>query len=146
MRLPFRKKRQEREGLASPVFDEFRAVGGYGLKPLLFPPSRFSAQLLASLPPRVLERIFVFVCPHAVDDSYETCEKSANEKGCMLCDLRDLSRCVQVNRAWRATAIKILYACACFHLIFIAVLPTAVLFLTRSNLIRPPGPAEKKIP
>ncbi|QUC18501.1 uncharacterized protein UV8b_02742 [Ustilaginoidea virens] len=109
MRLPFRKKRQEREGLASPVFDEFRAVGGYGLKPLLFPPSRFSAQLLASLPPRVLERIFVFVCPHAVDDSYETCEKSANEKGCMLCDLRDLSRCVQVNRAWRATAIKILY-------------------------------------
>ncbi|KAK2603752.1 hypothetical protein QQS21_004037 [Conoideocrella luteorostrata] len=109
MRLPFRKKEKKRDGLTSPVPDEFRSIGGFGLDPGRFPPSRFSAQLLAKLPNKVLERIFTFVCPHALDESYETCEDSANEKGCMLCDLRDLSRCVQVNRAWRAASIKILY-------------------------------------
>ncbi|KAG6014768.1 hypothetical protein E4U43_006152 [Claviceps pusilla] len=107
MRLPFRKKDKKKSGRTSPIPDEFLPTR-IGLDPNVFPPSRFSAQLLAALPPRVLARIFTFVCPHALDESYETCEESA-EKGCMLCDLRDLSRCVQVNRAWRETAVQILY-------------------------------------
>ncbi|QPG96953.1 hypothetical protein C2857_005537 [Epichloe festucae Fl1] len=109
MRLPFRKKDKKRDGRTSPTPAEFRPTGGFGPDANASPPSRSSAQLLAALPPKVLARIFTFVCPHALDESYETCEESANEKGCMLCDLRDLSRCVQVNRAWRGTAIKILY-------------------------------------
>lgn len=108
MRLPFRKKDKKRDGRTSPIPNELRPTGGFGLDANASPPSRSSAQLLAALPPNVLARIFTFVCPHALDESYETCEESANEKGCMLCDLRDLSRCVQVNRAWRGTAIKIL--------------------------------------
>ncbi|KAG6009964.1 hypothetical protein E4U21_000735 [Claviceps maximensis] len=105
MRLPFRRKDKKKDGRTSPIPDEFRPSR---LDTNVFPPTRFSAQLLAALPAKVLSRIFTFVCPHALDESYETCEESA-EKGCMLCDLRDLSRCVLVNRAWREVAIKILY-------------------------------------
>ncbi|KAG5981487.1 hypothetical protein E4U55_002884 [Claviceps digitariae] len=108
MRLPFRKKDKKKNGRTSPIPEEFRPPRGFGLDTDVFPPSRFSAQLLAALPPKVLVRIFTFVCPHALDESYETCEESA-EKGCMLCDLRDLSHCVRVNRAWREIAIQILY-------------------------------------
>ncbi|KAG6254581.1 hypothetical protein E4U24_007459 [Claviceps purpurea] len=109
MRLPFRRKDKKKSQSASIIPDEFRPTPyGFALDTNVFPPSRFSAQLLAALPPRVLARIFTFVCPHALDESYETCEESA-EKGCMLCDLRDLSRCVQVNRAWREVAVQILY-------------------------------------
>ncbi|KAI5461317.1 hypothetical protein BGZ63DRAFT_424213 [Mariannaea sp. PMI_226] len=76
-----------------------------------FPPSYRSAQLLAYLPPIVLERIFAFVCPHSRDESYDTCEGSAatNDSECMLCDLRDLSHCTAVCRAWRPAAIRVLY-------------------------------------
>ena len=107
MRLPFRKKDKKRDGQTSPVPAEFRPTGA--LNPLLFPPSPFSARLLAALPTKVLERIFTYICPHALDETYETCEESANDKGCMLCDLRDLAHCAQVNRIWRSAAIKILY-------------------------------------
>ncbi|KAG6103531.1 hypothetical protein E4U14_006197 [Claviceps sp. LM454 group G7] len=109
MRLPFRRKDKKKSQSAFIIPDEFRPTPyGFALDTDVFPPSRFSAQLLAALPSRVLARIFTFVCPHAVDESYETCEESA-EKGCMLCDLRDLSRCLQVNRAWREVAVQILY-------------------------------------
>lgn len=108
MRLPFRRKDKKKSQSASIIPDEFRPTPyGFALDTNIFPPSRFSAQLLAALPSRVLARIFTFVCPHAVDESYETCEESA-EKGCMLCDLRDLSRCLQVNRTWREVAVQIL--------------------------------------
>ncbi|KFY64230.1 hypothetical protein V496_03405 [Pseudogymnoascus sp. VKM F-4515 (FW-2607)] len=61
------------------------------------------------LPVPVLTRIFSFVCPHAQDMSYESCELSAEEDACMLCDLRDLSYCVRVCRRWRKTAVPVLY-------------------------------------
>ncbi|OBT46296.1 hypothetical protein VE00_02707 [Pseudogymnoascus sp. WSF 3629] len=61
------------------------------------------------LPVPVLTRIFSFVCPHAQDMSYESCERSAEEDACMLCDLRDLSYCVRVCRRWRKTAVPVLY-------------------------------------
>ncbi|KAF5011370.1 hypothetical protein FDECE_2501 [Fusarium decemcellulare] len=115
MRNPFRRRNKKDkvanggQGSDMVVPIEFRPPGAG--RPPLFPPTRGSAYLLAHLPPRVLERIFAFVCPHARDETYETCEgsASASDSGCMLCDLRDLAHCVQVCRAWRASAVKVLY-------------------------------------
>lgn len=73
-----------------------------------FSPNRASAAKLAALPAPVLERIFAFVCPHTQDCSYETQEQSSLEDACMLCDLRDLSHCIMVNRRWSKTAAKVL--------------------------------------
>lgn len=67
-----------------------------------------SAAALLSLPPHVLESIFAFVCPHATDKSYQTCEESGTEDACMLCDLRDLAHCVAVCKKWRTEAVKLL--------------------------------------
>ncbi|KAH7140443.1 hypothetical protein B0J13DRAFT_504662 [Dactylonectria estremocensis] len=94
------------QDLDNVVPDEFRPPGAG--RPPLFPPTRGSEYLLAHLPPKVLERIFTFVCPHARDECYETCEgsASASDSECMLCNLRDLAHCVQVSRAWRANAVK----------------------------------------
>ncbi|OWP05350.1 hypothetical protein B2J93_8092 [Marssonina coronariae] len=68
-----------------------------------------SSWTLAKLDRHVLERIFAFVCPHAMDETYESCEDSAAEDACMLCDLRDLAHCAQVSRKWRAAAVNVLY-------------------------------------
>ncbi|KAI1195070.1 hypothetical protein F5X97DRAFT_309211 [Nemania serpens] len=61
------------------------------------------------LPPPILERVFAFVCPHSRDESYETCERSAVEDACMLCDLRDLAHAGQVCKRWRRSAIQLMY-------------------------------------
>lgn len=105
MRLPFRKK-DKKGSLQLDVPLEFRPAGA-GQMPM-FPPTRESAFKLAQLPPAVLQRIFGHVCPHARDETYDTCEESAKGDNCVLCDLRDLSHCTQVSRAWRAPAIKVL--------------------------------------
>jgi hypothetical protein len=115
MRNPFRRRnKKDKAGSGGQSSDfivplEFRPQGA-GCPPL-YPPTRNSAYLLAHLPPKVLERIFAFVCPHALDESYETCEGSASSSDsvCMLCDLRDVAHCVQVCRAWRPSAVKVLY-------------------------------------
>lgn len=78
-----------------------------------FSPNRASAAKLAALPGPVLERIFAFVCPHTQDCSYETQEQSSLEDACMLCDTRDLSHCVLVNRKWSKTAPRVLYVLCC---------------------------------
>lgn len=114
MRNPFRRRnKKDKAGSGGQSSDfvvpiEFRPAGA-GTLPL-YPPTRNSAYLLAHLPPKVLERIFGFVCPHALDESYDTCESSASSSDsvCMLCDLRDLGHCVQVCRAWRPSAVKVL--------------------------------------
>ncbi|KAI8622870.1 hypothetical protein F5Y19DRAFT_44591 [Xylariaceae sp. FL1651] len=61
------------------------------------------------LPTPILERVFAFVCPHSCDESYETCEQSAVEDACMLCDLRDLAHAGQVCKRWRRSAIQLMY-------------------------------------
>lgn len=61
------------------------------------------------LPTPILQRVFTFVCPHSCDDSYETCEKSAVEDACMLCDVRDLAHAGLVCKRWRSTAIQLMY-------------------------------------
>jgi hypothetical protein len=70
--------------------------------------TRASATTLLSLDPAILQRIFAFVCPQATDQTYETCEQSAIEDACMLCDLRDLAHCVAVCKKWRDEARKLL--------------------------------------
>lgn len=60
------------------------------------------------LPAPILQRVFAFVCPHSRDESYETCEQSAIEDACMLCDLRDLSHAGLVCRAWRKVAVPMM--------------------------------------
>lgn len=107
MRLPFRKK-EKKSDAASPYADQIRPLATAELSRC--PPTRNSARVLARLTPALLQRIFVYICPHSRDESYETCEKSASDDACMLCDLRNLSHCAQVNRAWRASAITIMYA------------------------------------
>jgi hypothetical protein len=83
---------------------------GYSQSTHLGPrPTRASTAVLARFPETVFRRIFAFVCPHSRDESYATCEQSAVEDGCMLCDLRDLARCVAVCRRWKTEAVKLLY-------------------------------------
>jgi hypothetical protein len=67
-----------------------------------------SAATLLNLDPAILRRIFALVCRHATDETYETCEQSAIEDACMLCDLRDLAHCVAVCKKWRDEARKLL--------------------------------------
>lgn len=64
--------------------------------------------LINELPAPVLERIFGFVCPHSQDGTYESCEQSAIEDACMLCDMRDLAHCTRVSRRWRKLAANVL--------------------------------------
>ncbi|KAK9416566.1 hypothetical protein SUNI508_09672 [Seiridium unicorne] len=61
------------------------------------------------LPTPILQRVFAFVCPHCRDESYETCEQSALEDACMLCDVRDLSHAGMVCKEWRKAAIPMMY-------------------------------------
>ncbi|GAP89064.2 putative F-box domain-containing protein [Rosellinia necatrix] len=61
------------------------------------------------LPSPILERVFSFVCPHTSDESYETCERSAVEDACMLCDLRDIAHAGLVCKRWRRSAIQLMY-------------------------------------
>lgn len=83
-----------------------RTAAGAGYRT---PPSvPVSKELLNALPSGVLERIFAFVCPHTQDVTYESCEQSAVEDTCMLCDLRDLSHCAQTCRTWRRAAYMVM--------------------------------------
>ncbi|KAJ6107136.1 hypothetical protein N7523_008459 [Penicillium sp. IBT 18751x] len=60
------------------------------------------------LPRPVLAYIFALVCPHSVDESYETSEESMTD-GCMLCDMRDLAHAAQVCKRWFIEARALLY-------------------------------------
>jgi hypothetical protein len=79
------------------------------------PASGASGRIVATLPVPILQHVFSFVCPHSQDDTYESCEQSALEDTCMLCDARDLSHCAQVSKKWRSAATALLYALAISH-------------------------------
>jgi hypothetical protein len=64
---------------------------------------------IGRLPPKVVKKIFEYVCPHTLDQSYEASEKAEVSDGCMLCDLRDLARCAQTRRGWYQIAQELLY-------------------------------------
>ncbi|KAI9665600.1 MAG: hypothetical protein M1829_005680 [Trizodia sp. TS-e1964] len=69
-----------------------------------------SRDLTAQLPVPVLETIFTLLCPHVQDESYEALEDSMVDDGCMLCDMRDLAKCVLVRRKWSSVAQHLLYS------------------------------------
>lgn len=73
------------------------------------PPRVAGRDYTKKLPRPVLARILAFVCPHAMDNSYETSEESMTD-GCMLCDMRDLAHCAQVSKRWFLEARTLLYA------------------------------------
>lgn len=56
----------------------------------------------------LLEELLSWVCPHSRDDTYESCEDSMVDGGCMLCDMRDLAQCALVNRQWSGAAENLL--------------------------------------
>ncbi|KAG8529837.1 uncharacterized protein KY384_005318 [Bacidia gigantensis] len=57
----------------------------------------------------LLTRLFSYVCPHSQDGSYNSCEDSQMDGGCMLCDMRDLAQCATVTRHWAPAAQSLLY-------------------------------------
>ncbi|TAQ89476.1 hypothetical protein B7494_g2233 [Chlorociboria aeruginascens] len=67
------------------------------------------SDLIDRLSPPILERIFSLVCPHTTDETYESCEQSATEDSCPLCDLRDLAHCAQASKRWRRLATNVMY-------------------------------------
>jgi hypothetical protein len=69
-------------------------------------PTAASARVLGRFPPRVLDCIFGFICPHTLDESYDNCELSGVEDTCALCDLRDLAHSVATCRQWRREGVK----------------------------------------
>lgn len=71
-------------------------------------PAYYGPDMTKRLPEKVLRLIFEEVCPHAADDTYESCEFSILPDGCMLCDLRDLACCIQVCQAWKPVATDVL--------------------------------------
>ncbi|PYI01136.1 hypothetical protein BO78DRAFT_464866 [Aspergillus sclerotiicarbonarius CBS 121057] len=70
----------------------------------------FGPDATKRLPRPVLARIFAYVCPHTVDNSYDTSEESMTEDGCMLCDMRDLAHCAVVCKRWYLEARALLYS------------------------------------
>ncbi|KAF2096196.1 hypothetical protein NA57DRAFT_43484 [Rhizodiscina lignyota] len=82
-------------------------VNGYNVN--TSPYQRAGADYISRLPDNVLKNIFTYVCPHVLDESYETSERSEVGDGCMLCDLRDLGNCARVRRNWYQPVQELLY-------------------------------------
>jgi hypothetical protein len=104
----FRKKKSKSVGHADQHTVDVYPRFAQGLGSPLERPTQASARIVAQLPTAVLQCIFGYVCPHSQDESYESCEGSAVEDTCPLCDLRDLAHCAQVSRRWRQTANSVL--------------------------------------
>lgn len=104
-RLRRRSKSRSRAGNS----DSLR-IDGYYHHNDIPPVPRRGPDYTKKLPRPVLSRIFAFVCPHAVDGSYDTSEESMTEDGCMLCDMRDLAHCALACKHWYLDARALLYA------------------------------------
>ncbi|KAL2835951.1 hypothetical protein BJY01DRAFT_63688 [Aspergillus pseudoustus] len=102
-RLRQRSKSQSRAGNRD-SYDHLRT------RDQLPPLPSYGRDLTKHLPNPVLARIFAYVCPHAVDSSYDSSEESMTEDGCMLCDMRDLAHCAPVSKRWYPVARSLLYS------------------------------------
>lgn len=72
------------------------------------PPSWKTLNPTAEFPAALVEELLSWVCPHTRDDTYQSCEDSMVDGGCMLCDMRDLAQCASVNRQWFGAAENLL--------------------------------------
>lgn len=61
-----------------------------------------------NFPPDLLDRIFRYVCPHTLDESYASNENAPLEDRCFLCDTRNLAQCARVKSSWRDVAYRLL--------------------------------------
>ncbi|KAI9816430.1 MAG: hypothetical protein M1826_001820 [Phylliscum demangeonii] len=61
------------------------------------------------LPEAVVTRIMQYVCPHSMEESYDSAEDSTPDDGCLLCDMRDLAHCALACRRWAGVARDLLY-------------------------------------
>ena len=59
-------------------------------------------------PQQLLEELLSYVCPHAQGGIFCVEEDSLVDRGCALCDMRDLARCAVVNRQWCGAAQDLL--------------------------------------
>ncbi|KAF2467840.1 F-box domain-containing protein [Lindgomyces ingoldianus] len=73
-----------------------------------FPAVYTGPDCTARLDDKILRRILEYVCPHAIDDSYDASELFGTE-GCMTCDTRDLAHCALTKRQWYGVAAGLLY-------------------------------------
>ena len=73
------------------------------------PDTNFRPNPTARFPPKLLEDLLAYVCPHARDDTFVSSEESMLDGGCMLCDMRDLAHCVAVNKQWNLAGQNVLY-------------------------------------
>lgn len=103
-------------GLLDKIRSKNRGTGKHGNGPSfslttgLDPRRNSSARdLTLKLTTEILERIFIYLCPHSQDETYEDCETAAPDKGCCLCDSRNLAHCGRVNKRWNRLANKVLY-------------------------------------
>lgn len=60
------------------------------------------------VPSDLLVELLSYVCPHAQDGSYVSCEDSMMDGGCMLCDMRDLASCARVDKQWSEAVTQLL--------------------------------------
>ncbi|KKA27060.1 hypothetical protein TD95_002463 [Thielaviopsis punctulata] len=111
----FRRKKDKKQKpyMDVPVFGHIRAGdGSYDSRFMVrysCEPTRNSPRLLANFPPALLDRIFSFVCPQTIDESYDPCEQSAVGDTCPLCDLRDLAHATMVCKRWHYYGVQTLY-------------------------------------
>ena len=97
------RSRSKIKSAEAQIYDSLAPPGSPGFS-IGFPTSDIAARL----PPPVLEAIFAFVCPHVLDETFDSLEDSMIEDGCMLCDMRDLAHCAAVCRSWTVTAKTLL--------------------------------------
>ncbi len=70
---------------------------------------RTARDATARLPPAILQRIFIELCPLTVDATYDSSEESLVDYGCALCDVKELAQCALVSRRWFNAAQDLLY-------------------------------------
>jgi hypothetical protein len=88
------KVKDKKDGQTSGQTSQYYAVNGHDTS--------------ARLPPLLLQRIFIEVCPLTVDDTYDSSEESLVDYGCALCDVKNLAQCALVSRKWFTPAQSLL--------------------------------------
>lgn len=69
----------------------------------------FGNDVASTLPEEILRLIFSYVCPHASYVGHRSWDdENGDDKDCMLCQTRDLARCIRVCKGWCTPAQNLL--------------------------------------